>query len=456
MLEGRSIICFAHDWKGDDQQTHIMRILARRTASCGSTRRHAPPSLSKADCAAWRAKLRLTSKAVSRSSRTSSSAPAVLPCGDRRGRHAEATSCRRGYADCASPRPGQPDSLDVNTDVHRLIDDSTSRCQHEPPLRAPINGAVLPDPWATGSPPSRRNSARTCRSCSVTSRIPQRAGAAAWRIVGAALRLVASPTILDLCGIDKPAYMIERPSSREHDPHACNDYAASSIDKLRHALRGLPAWGWRSCSAAPPDTGSIALAVATLRAAIVPGVPTRMLLRRAGATRRALVPRIPPHHAGWVRQRASLRHTSLPGRTATIVAHPALGRALSHGWGELEIHLHQASTARPPETESTLAASGMRWRKRLPLTLERQGPPVPFVHGNWRWPIQLAVATAASMGNGSCPDGCYADLTRFRRANPAQIAKINALSECELPLSRERPTAGDGIFGSERHQRHSR
>src|SRR5216117_3419656 len=31
MLEGESIVCFAHDWGGDPtSKTHIMRILARR------------------------------------------------------------------------------------------------------------------------------------------------------------------------------------------------------------------------------------------------------------------------------------------------------------------------------------------------------------------------------------------------------------------------------------------
>ena len=31
MLEGNSIICFAHDWEGDPtSKTHIMRILSRR------------------------------------------------------------------------------------------------------------------------------------------------------------------------------------------------------------------------------------------------------------------------------------------------------------------------------------------------------------------------------------------------------------------------------------------
>ncbi len=31
MIEGRSIICFAHDWKGDPtSKTHIMRILSEK------------------------------------------------------------------------------------------------------------------------------------------------------------------------------------------------------------------------------------------------------------------------------------------------------------------------------------------------------------------------------------------------------------------------------------------
>src|SRR5216684_1997073 len=62
MLEGRSIVCFAHDWNGDPtSKTHIMRILARRNRilwinSIGMRR----PTASRADLRRMAAKLRRT------------------------------------------------------------------------------------------------------------------------------------------------------------------------------------------------------------------------------------------------------------------------------------------------------------------------------------------------------------------------------------------------------------
>jgi glycosyltransferase involved in cell wall biosynthesis len=62
MLEGQSIVCFAHDWNGDPtSKTHIMRILARRNRilwinSIGMRR----PTASRADFRRMAAKLRRT------------------------------------------------------------------------------------------------------------------------------------------------------------------------------------------------------------------------------------------------------------------------------------------------------------------------------------------------------------------------------------------------------------
>jgi hypothetical protein len=71
-----------------------------------------------------------------------------------------------------------------------------------------------------------------------------------------------------------------------------------------------------------------------------------------------------------------------------------------------------------------------------------QGPPrYAFVHGNW--------ALANSAGNRFCgvdaemqilaDTGCYADLTLPSAPNRAQIAKINALYECAMPLTQRAP-----------------
>jgi hypothetical protein len=64
-----------------------------------------------------------------------------------------------------------------------------------------------------------------------------------------------------------------------------------------------------------------------------------------------------------------------------------------------------------------------------------------FVHGDW--------ALANSARGRYCGvdeemeilarTGCYADLTLPSAPSPAQVAKINALYECSLPLSRRAP-----------------
>jgi len=112
------------------------------------------------------------------------------------------------------------------------------------------------------------------------------------------------------------------------------------------------------------------------------------------------------------------------------------------GWGEAEIHLHHG-VERPDTAENTrrvlagfrdaLATRGLlsRWDGR--------GEPVyGFVHGNW--------ALANSDHGRYCgvdqeiqilaETGCYADFTFPSAPMAAQIAKLNALYECSLPLHR--------------------
>lgn len=129
--------------------------------------------------------------------------------------------------------------------------------------------------------------------------------------------------------------------------------------------------------------------------------------------------------------------------------HPALiGRLAEHcrtGWGELEIHLHHgiASPDTPENTESALISLRDSLEREGCLSRwDGQGPArYGFVHGNW--------ALANSAGGRYCGvdnemeilarTGCYADLTLPAAPSPAQVAKINALYECSLPLSRRSP-----------------
>jgi hypothetical protein len=117
----------------------------------------------------------------------------------------------------------------------------------------------------------------------------------------------------------------------------------------------------------------------------------------------------------------------------------------NEGWGEIEIHLHHG-TKTPDTAENTrrqlikfrdaLAARGC-----LSLINGKGTPRYAFVHGNF---------TLANSGNGvACgvdnemqilaETGCYADFTLPSAPNASQIAKINSLYECSLPMDRRAP-----------------
>jgi hypothetical protein len=117
------------------------------------------------------------------------------------------------------------------------------------------------------------------------------------------------------------------------------------------------------------------------------------------------------------------------------------------GWGEIEIHLHHGMespdtaehTRRQIETfRDTLVAN----HQMLSFLKGSREPRYAFVHGNF--------ALANSAGGFACgvdsemkilaETGCYADLTLPAAAfHPAQIAKVNSLYECGLPLDQRAP-----------------
>ena len=129
--------------------------------------------------------------------------------------------------------------------------------------------------------------------------------------------------------------------------------------------------------------------------------------------------------------------------------HKALVDRLAHhcraGWGEIEMHLHHGIDV-PGDAVSTrrtllgfrdqLAARGCLSR------LDGSGEPrYAFVHGNW--------ALANVTGGYGCgldgemqilaDTGCYADFTLPSAPDASQVAKINALYECTLPLGERAP-----------------
>jgi hypothetical protein len=117
------------------------------------------------------------------------------------------------------------------------------------------------------------------------------------------------------------------------------------------------------------------------------------------------------------------------------------------GWGEIEVHLHHGvdAPASAAETRGILLAfrdALVNDHGCLSFIEGSAQPRYAFVHGNF------ALANAAG-GYGCGLDGemqiladtgCYADFTLPAAAfHPAQIAKVNSLYECELPLHTRAP-----------------
>lgn len=117
------------------------------------------------------------------------------------------------------------------------------------------------------------------------------------------------------------------------------------------------------------------------------------------------------------------------------------------GWGEIEIHLHHGE--QEPDTADNTRRQLLEFRDALASKhgalcyLDNSDiPRYAFVHGNF--------ALANSAGGQNCgvdgemqvlaETGCYADMTMpaapFHRA---QLAKINSLYECGLPLGQNIP-----------------
>jgi hypothetical protein len=115
------------------------------------------------------------------------------------------------------------------------------------------------------------------------------------------------------------------------------------------------------------------------------------------------------------------------------------------GWGEIEIHLHHGvhTADSADNTRKTLLSfrDALATRGCLSRWDGVGQPGYVFVHGNW--------ALANSAGGSFCgvddemqilaETGCYADMTLPSAPSIAQVAKMNALYECALPLDRRAP-----------------
>ena len=141
------------------------------------------------------------------------------------------------------------------------------------------------------------------------------------------------------------------------------------------------------------------------------------------------------------------RHTNFyPAEQYDFQILETMAQMQSEGLGEVEIHLHHGVEA--PDTAENLRKSLVDFRDILAeehFCLSRfegdKQPKYAFVHGN--------LALANSCGGRFCgvdeemqilqETGCYVDMTLPSAPDESQVAMINQIYECGLPLSEKVP-----------------
>jgi hypothetical protein len=216
-------------------------------------------------------------------------------------------------------------------------------------------------------------------------------------------------------------------------------------------IHWFPSYGWQRLTRRPPLAGPIHLMIALadhFEPSFLPDDPDGFAVRQEQEQRLERWCREYPRMADTWRDADGypFRHTYFS--PAEQYDKDLIGRLVEHcgaGWGEIEIHLHHG--IRTPDT----AVNTRRVLLDLRNALAEMGclsrwngegePRYAFVHGNW--------ALANSAQGRFCgvdeemqilaETGCYADFTLPSAPNNAQVAKINSLYECALPLSRRAP-----------------
>ena len=223
------------------------------------------------------------------------------------------------------------------------------------------------------------------------------------------------------------------------------------LAKTVSGLRWLPAYGWQRLVRRPPRFGPVHLMIALadhFEPAIMPEAPWGYADRDEQERR---VERWCREYSKTVKDWRDadgqpFRHTYF--YPAEQYDKRLIDRLAAHcqvGWGEIEIHLHHGVEV--PDTAENTHRTLIEFRDALAghgclARWNGEGPPrYAFVHGNW--------AVANSAGGDFCgvdgemqilaETGCYADLTLPAAPSRAQVAKINALYECALPLDRRVP-----------------
>lgn len=221
--------------------------------------------------------------------------------------------------------------------------------------------------------------------------------------------------------------------------------------KIFHSFRWLPSYGWQRLVRRPSSIRPVHLLFAVadhFEPAIVPGQPAAFAPRDEQEQRLERWCREYPRAMDPWRDADGrpFRHTYFyPAEQYQKGLIDRLAEHCHAGWGELEIQLHHGVAA--PDTAENTQQQLLEFRDAL----VRHGclshwhgedsPRYAFVHGNW--------ALANSAGGQCCgvdeemqvlaETGCYADLTLPSAPNRSQVAKINSIYECALPLRQRAP-----------------
>lgn len=237
-----------------------------------------------------------------------------------------------------------------------------------------------------------------------------------------------------------------------HDPASEAGLRPSLRQKLSYGFRLLPAYAWRKLTRRVPRS-PVHLIIALADHFEPSIVPENGLLRaRYEEQERRLdfwCQEYPRLADAW-RDSDGRPFVHTYFYPAEQYDHGLIQRLAEHcqaGWGEIEIHLHHGIPA--PDTAGNTRRQLLEFRDKLASDhgclsyVDGSGSPkYAFVHGNF------ALANSAAGHFCGVDDemqvladtGCYADLTLPTASfHPAQIAKINSLYECALPLSQRAP-----------------
>ena len=232
-----------------------------------------------------------------------------------------------------------------------------------------------------------------------------------------------------------------------------NQYLADIplAEKALINLRWLPAYGWQRMTRASPRAGQRHLIFALadhFEPSILPETPGKLASRDVQEQRLEKWCRVYPRVFDEWRDSNGFPfvHTYFsPAEQCESALLAGLAEHCHAGWGEIEIQLHHGVDV--PDTADNTRRQLIEFRDSLASLgcLSRapgdQEARYGFVHGNW---------ALANSCNGRCcgvdeemqilaDTGCFADFTLPSAPNAAQVAKVNMLYECGLPLTSRAP-----------------